>query len=112
MHHTIVGTLLLLAFAGCATAKAAPTLSDADYGPAPLKYRETIMAAFYERLFDPESARYRFSDPIRGYTRRAPAAGGGIAQIGWVVGVGVNAKNRFGGCVGEKVYRVLTPIGE
>jgi hypothetical protein len=107
MRHFIIGSLLALALASCATAKLAPNLGEADYGPAPVKYRETIMAAFYERLFDPESARYRFSDPVRGYVRKAPAAGGGIARVGWIVGVGVNGKNRFGAYVGEQLYRVL-----
>ncbi len=53
------------------------------------------MAQINESLFDPYSAMYRFWEPEK------YVSGG---KFGHRVTVGVNAKNRFGGYVGEEVH--------
>ncbi|OGW03805.1 MAG: hypothetical protein A2Z59_04385 [Nitrospinae bacterium RIFCSPLOWO2_02_39_17] len=61
---------------------------------------QTIRAIYYLLLFDPYSAVYRFGLPIKGY-----AYVNGTLQppvFGYIVIVGINAKNRMGGYVGEE----------
>jgi hypothetical protein len=73
-----------------------------DYGPPPRPelYRSAVEAKISENLIDPESARFRFGTPIRGYINQGLVHGGRIAAIGHIIPVEVNARNRMGGYVG------------
>lgn len=57
--------------------------------------RETILRI----LKDPESARFRFTNPTRGVSHAL-----GEPVLAWYSVVYVNAKNSFGGYVGERPY--------
>lgn len=76
--------------------------NSADYGPYPANYKELIQEYFAQTLIDPESVRYSWQDaPYRAMV--------GISSdgFGWYVHVGVNAKNRLGGYIGEQNYVAL-----
>jgi len=97
---------------GCATAPS-QSLSEEDYGPLPENYKEAVKEYFDLRLKDPETAKYRnWKGPYKGYSRKAPALGGGIEDIGYIVEVEVNARNSFGGYNGYKHYRILLVNGK
>lgn len=95
---------------GCANIDPA-ALASADYGPFPDNYQELIKDHVGPQLKDPESARYRFTEPVKGYIRKAPIQGGKPANYGYVATVWVNAKNGFGGYTGEQGYRFLLKNG-
>jgi hypothetical protein len=87
-----------LSLFGCA----APTPEQrekADYGAYPSNYREIIKAEMAGKLKDPYSAQYNFiAGPTRFYKNGLL---GGQPVIGYGVCVGINAKNSFGGYVGQ-----------
>lgn len=107
----LIASLVLTA--GCASIGAdKSTLVAADFGSYPDDYKEAVREYFNVTLKDPESARIRFiEEPIKGYVRNAPVAGGRPKLYGYVVAVGINAKNSFGGYVGERRYRLLIRNG-
>lgn len=97
---------------GCATTKLTPEqAAKADYGEYPSDYQKIVEDHFSHSLFDPYSAHYRFEKPYQGFSTKAPIVGGGPDKFGWLVEVGVNAKNRLGGYVGEKQFRLLIKNG-
>ncbi len=94
---------LIVMLVGCATVPSQEELSRLDYGPSPARYEETIKKYFDGVLFDPYSAHYDFESPRQWYVKDSPLMGGQIFA-GYLVRVGVNAKNRLGGYAGKKVY--------
>ena len=85
------------------------TLSESDYGPAPIDYENRIDAYIRPQLKDPDSARFRVDASsaekvvmyerikYRGYIIHGPV---------WRVKTYVNAKNSYGGYTGEKLYYI------
>jgi len=105
----ILGIGLLGFLEGCATAPTPEQLANADYGTYPANYEEIVKSYFSPKLFDPYSAQYRFiQTPYQGWLSSSKFSRG---TFGYIVKVGVNAKNRFGGYVGEKVYTILIKNG-
>ena len=106
---------LILAVAMAACSSVSPVTPEeflsADFGSYPDNYQDIVKGYFESRLKDPYTAHYRISHPTKGYVRRAPIAGGGVDLYGYVVFVWVNAKNSFGGYVGEKRYTLLVRNG-
>ena len=99
-----LATALLLS--GCASSFQKPK-SSANYGIPPVNYEQTIKEYFESVLKDPESARYRFSQPIKAYENEGLLFGGKVAWLGYLVDTQVNAKNSYGGYVGYKPYVFL-----
>ena len=97
---TIFIVLFLLA---CATVPTPEQISEADYGSYPDNYQEIVKAYYSQRLFDPYSAHYRWiKPPSKGYFSEF-----GQFKFGYIVFVGINAKNRMGGYVGEQQESIL-----
>ena len=94
---------MLLFVGGCITPPSQQELAHLDYGAPPLDYETTIKRYFDDVLFDPYSAHYDFGTPELFWYKEAPLAGGRL-YAGYLVRVGVNAKNRMGGYVGKKTY--------
>lgn len=105
MKHILIIALLSLLTA-CTSAFQKPDAS-ANYGNPPLAYEETIKAYFSNVLKDPESAKYKFGNPVRAYANNGLAYGGKVAWVGYMVEVQINAKNSYGGYVGYKPHMVL-----
>ena len=97
---------LLFSASGCAHTLATPEqIAQADYGTLSPTYKTAIQDHMYTVLFDPESARYRyFGDPVKGC---AIVEVMGKPVFGYIVEVGINAKNRMGGYVGEDNFTFL-----
>lgn len=115
MKHIVVTALLgaSLFIIGCATTKLSPAQeAAADYGEYPVNYEEIVKSYFERSLFDPYSAHYRIGTPYKGFSSKPPILGGGPDKFGYLVDVGINAKNRVGGYVGEKKFRVLIKNGQ
>lgn len=90
---------------GCASAPITQEqIAQGDYGTPPPDHKTYLKSYFESVLKDPYSAVYQFGEPYKGYLTKAPIAGGGIEQFGWLVEVSVNAKNSFGGYTGMKQY--------
>ncbi len=64
---------------------------------------KTVINYLQRVLYDPYSARLRFGNVYQGYFQTTPTTGCKV-YYGYVLNVGVNAKNRYGGYVGEKLY--------
>lgn len=116
MHHTrksIVSLLQLLLLSicllGCATASK-EEIAKVDFGSAPTNYESNIKNLVSRMLKDPYSATYHFSSPRKGVVQEGLLLGM-KKYFGWIVPVGINAKNSFGGYVGEKTYYFLFANG-
>ena len=96
---------VLVIFGGCAT-PSQEQISSLDYGSPPQNYETTIKKYFDGVLFDPFSAHYEFESPQQFWVKDALLVGGRL-YAGYFVRVGVNAKNRLGGYVGQKMYGFL-----
>jgi hypothetical protein len=102
-----VAIFLLLLLTGCVTPPTAEQVANADYGdPPPTTYPKLIKEHMEGVLFDPYSARYRFiEEPQKGYAyvlgRTNPPV------FGYLVFVGIDAKNLMGKYIGEKPFRFL-----
>lgn len=93
-----VSTILAgLALAGCISAPSRQELDNADYGPFPDHYKESIKDYMDRVLKDPDSAKYDFyKTPVKAWHR-----GAGANLYGWATCVGINSKNSFGGYTGS-----------
>jgi hypothetical protein len=95
-------------FASCGTVDFAK-VDAKEFGPAPTAARLQDLAdqSLQNSLIDPESRRVRWFD----HEPKQAAIWAGWIRGGWTYGwamrFGVNAKNRFGGYTGEKLYHVM-----
>lgn len=70
-----------------------------DWGVLDSNHQAAERAVILQTLKDPDSARIRFTQPTRGVSHSL-----GEPVLAWYSMVYVNAKNSFGGYVGEKPY--------
>ena len=83
---------------GCAIRPTEKEIEIADYGSYPNEYEQIIRNHMETFLKDPESARYKFlNSPKPGWN------GIGGNKFGYVVCANINAKNSFGGYVGNRM---------
>jgi hypothetical protein len=100
--------LSLFVLAGCASPRkityqpSAEELANADYGMYPSNYEEKIKNYMQTALKDPESARYRYLMGPYKDTNHADKKRDLIFL--YRVKVFINAKNSYGGYVGEEEY--------
>ena len=93
----------------CASVSA-EEIRSANYGELRPDYQEAIKALMSTQLKDPYSAVYSFSVPRKGYCQDGWAVGG-QKHFGYIVPTGINAKNSFGGFVGQKPYYFMIENG-
>lgn len=91
-----VAAVACLGLTGCALGGNVIPLSTAleRYGPLPADYQLYVMNCIERKLIDPESATFEFFTPEP-------------REKGWGGEVYVNAKNRFGGYVGRRLWDYL-----
>ena len=106
VHLRSLPALFLLVTLGCVTPVTPEQIAGADYGavPVPSTYQTAIKHLMQPMLFEPFTARFRFAgEPQKGYAylsgRRNPPV------FGYLVHVGIDAKNLMGNYVGEEPYR-------
>lgn len=102
----IVGIIVILFISGCATAPSAQDQLKAYYGPQPTDAEQIIRSHMDHVLKDPMSATYR----LQGWPKTMwvkPGLLAGPFKYGWGICAGINARNSFGGYVGEKMYFFL-----
>lgn len=99
----IIGVLFI---SGCATTPSANDQLTAYYGPQPSDPERTVRRYMGHILKDPMSATYQLQGMPRTMWAR-PNLVVGPFIYGWGVCVIINAKNSFGGYVGEKMYFFL-----
>ena len=100
MHIMIVGFSFLVLLCAC-TSGGRPTpeqLANNSFAECPSNYQEMVQQRLSANLIDPYSAKFRFSTPEK------YVYGG---QYGYAFAVGLNAKNRYGGYVGEQVHEFM-----
>lgn len=97
--------LVVALLLGCATATK-EEISKADFGNPPINIEASVKGLMAQRLKDPYSAMYRFGNPRKGVTQDGLLLGG-KKRFGWIVPVGINAKNSFGGYTGEQMHYFL-----
>lgn len=68
--------------------------SNAEFGPAPENYQQTIKDYFAEELNNPEVAEYVISEPMKFYRSKPSLTGldGGVQWHAWVAEVGIPGK--------------------
>ena len=105
-HFRSLSALLLLFTLGCVTPVTPEQIASADYGTVPVSptYQHAIQHFMQPLLFDPFTARFRFvGEPQKGYAylsgRRNPPV------FGYLVHVGITAKNLMGNYVDEEPHR-------
>jgi len=109
VYFGTIPALLLFFVLGCAMLVSPLTpeqIAGADYGTVPVSstYQQAIKDYMQGILFDPYTAHYRFlGKPQKGYayisgTMKPPV-------FGYLVHVGIDAKNLRGRYVGEEPYR-------
>jgi len=109
IHFFMIISLVTLV--GCA-ALHEPTSEQielANYGRYPDNYKEIVTNFMSDLLFDPYSAVYSgWCGPKKGWV------GGGLLgyKFGYGACVKINAKNRMGGYVGEKLYYFVINNGQ
>lgn len=98
--------LLLLLTLGCVTPVTPEQIASADYGTVPVSslYQKAIKDLMQQLLLEPFPARFRFiGEPQKGYAyllgRRKPP------EFGYIVHVGITAKNLMGEYRGEEPHR-------
>lgn len=97
---TVVLFAVAFLVAGCAHQPTPEELAKADYGSPPSDYQQTIKSYMSGILKDPYSAQYEFiSGPSQGW-----ASWLGQTAYGYRVCTNINAKNSFGGYVGQRLY--------
>ena len=92
---------------GCGTAS--PSLKNYTFKDSPdvNKYKASIKSQTELILKDPQSAKYRFGTPFKGYTVKH-SNHSEVSWTGWVIPYEVNAKNGYGGYAGFQPYRAGT----
>jgi hypothetical protein len=92
--------MIMLSLSGCASGgrPTAEQLANNAFVECPSDYEQMIKQRLSANLIDPYSAMFRFSRPEK-YVNSG--------QYGHVVSVGLNAKNRLGGYVGEQVHEFM-----
>ena len=106
IHGLVIIVLMSFLLSACTHEVALRDIESADYGQFPKNYKEVIEGHMYTKLFDPYSAMYRYiAGPAKGYAH----VRGGInpPEFGYLVAVGINAKNRLGAYTGEQLYSFL-----
>jgi len=91
---------LLVVLGGCATPPSPAEIANLDFGSPPQQYEATIKKYFDSTLLDPYTAHYDFDKPRKYWIKDPPLKGGQI-HAGYLVLVGVNAKNQHGAFVGR-----------
>ena len=79
--RTFAKCICLLAMAtflsGCSSCFQQPE-AEANYGSPPVNYELTIKKYFEDVLIESESARYKFSQPVKAYENKGLLAGGEV----------------------------------
>jgi hypothetical protein len=103
MNALIVAWAVAL-LASCATTPLEKELCRTGYGaPLTTDWRAAIRDWFHDRLKDPLSAQYQFTEPKKGYARTPPNEGEKLVA-GYKVIAKVNAKNSYGVYAGFRPY--------
>ena len=84
------------------------TIRNADYGSKPpANYQDIVKAAISRTLLDPTSPLFTFNgEPEKGFIMESERLGT-YESFGWRVCGSVNAKNKFGGYVGDNLFIVI-----
>lgn len=102
-YRNILTVILLIGFAGCYGRPTPEAISSAYYGPEPTNIEEKVRSYWALELFDPYSAVIKCNPPCKAATSTPLWLG--KHKFGWAVNCTINAKNRYGGYVGAKVYQ-------
>ncbi len=105
---TVLLTGLLLA--GCAGQPSQQELAVADYGPAPdtttIEFYKAVERAIKSTLKDPDSLKELLVTNAQKCMRRAATA-----EYGYCILIAYNAKNSYGGYVGQRPFTVFVHDG-
>ncbi len=105
----VIYVTMSLLLVSCVTAPTKDQLEVADYGSAPENYEEIIRYYMQRVLKDPDSAQYNFTTiPLQMWKRDGF---GSRFKFGWGVCALINAKNSFGGFVGNQNHFFLIRDG-
>lgn len=94
----LIGIIFLgVMLSGCVKPMTKAEVNSAVYEPLPSNYKEQIQQMMESRLKDPDSAKFKFFEPRKGFTEST-------RHFGYVVPVGINAKNSYGGYTGYQAH--------
>ena len=99
-RNSLIVIIIMLSLSGCASGgqPTAEQLANNTFAECPSDYEQMIKQRLSANLIAPSSVMFRFSRPEK-YVHSG--------QYGHVVSVGLNAKNRFGGYIGEQLHEFM-----
>ncbi len=100
-----VMTLFSFALMGCVTLMTKEEVATAKFEQLPSSYKSDIEKFISANLKDPDSAKYIFHDPRKGYQSSKKL-------VAMVVPVEVNGKNSYGGYTGYTLYHIAYISGQ
>jgi hypothetical protein len=100
--------VLALSLAGCQALPTAQDAANADFGPYPDNYKEITQAYYASILKDPESAKYQSIEMPHQATFGSIFEG---SRYGYLVCATLNAKNSYGGYIGNQTDGLLIRDG-
>ncbi|MCZ7625983.1 MAG: hypothetical protein C3F12_11435 [Candidatus Methylomirabilota bacterium] len=106
MEKILAALTLCALAAGCVTPPTWDQLAAADYGSYPSDYEQIIKGYMQFVLKDPESARFQFLNTPKSGWRSF-----GEIKFGYVVCAHINAKNSYGGYVGNRMSYFMLKNG-
>lgn len=89
--------LSVIMLSGCVAPMTTAEVNSATYAELPTNYQEQLKVIISSSLKDPDSAKFKFYPPRKGYTAAT-------RHFGYVVPVDVNAKNSYGGYAGYQMF--------
>ena len=116
MRVVVISTSILIPIVLLGCANLSPDQkTELDHLPPPTGYQEKTKAIVDPELRDPYTAHYRFTEPRKAYFTNGfdVSKGLGVAGVGYLEIVYVNAKNGFGGYTGEQpMYFTISESGK
>ncbi|UCQ16878.1 hypothetical protein DCF79_11050 [Edwardsiella tarda] len=97
MRMIVAFVLSAFFLSGCVTPMTKLEVDKAVYQPLPDSYKQDVQNIISMYLKDPYSAKFTFFTPIKSYSLPS-------RHFAYVVPVGVNAKNSYGGYTGYKMH--------
>ncbi|QGX91265.1 hypothetical protein EFZ10_06250 [Tatumella sp. TA1] len=103
----IILALCFSILVGCVSSPPTDEISKADFGNLPSNHQDLVKEKLGTTLKDPYSAHYNF-----GLVGKAWCKSGFTTYYGWLIPVTVNAKNSYGGYVGNTPMAFLYTKGQ
>lgn len=105
IYKLLMVVMISIGLSGCVTQMTKEEIATAKFEKLPDSYKTDIEKVISSKLKDPDSGKYIFHDPKKGYQSSNK-------QVAMIVPVEVNAKNSYGGYTGYTLYYIAYLSGQ